>query len=57
MNSAEFTIGNNRIQIAIDFAMPAVNEKYKIRFHVTSLDLKDVKRFKMGVPYFLMTNK
>lgn len=52
LNSAESTIGNNRIQIATDPEIPAVNEKGKIRFHVTDLDLKDVERFKIGIRIF-----
>lgn len=52
LNSAESTIGDNRIQIATEPEIPAVNEKAKIRFHVTDSDLKDVERFKMGIRIF-----
>lgn len=51
-NSAESTIGNNRIQIATVPEIPVINEKCKIRIHVTDLDLKDVQRFTMGMRIF-----
>ncbi|MFY9301309.1 MAG: hypothetical protein WAO91_08995 [Candidatus Nitrosotenuis sp.] len=52
LNSAESTIGNNRIQIATDPEIPTVGEKGKIRLHVSDLDLKDVERFKVGIRIF-----
>jgi len=52
LNSAESTIGNNRIQIATDPEIPTVNQTAKIRLHVTDLDLKDVDRFKAGIRIF-----
>lgn len=51
-NSAESTIGNNRVQIATVPEIPIINEKCKIRIHVTDLDLKDVPRFTMGMRIF-----
>lgn len=52
LNSAESTIGNNRIQIATDPEIPATNQTAKILMHVTDLDLKDVKSFKIGIRIF-----
>lgn len=52
LNSAESTIGDNRVQIATDPEIPTVNEKSKILLHVTDLDLKDVKRFTIGIRIF-----
>ncbi|MEM4249854.1 MAG: hypothetical protein QW395_06185, partial [Candidatus Nitrosotenuis sp.] len=52
MNSAESTIGNNRIQIATDPEIPTTNQTAKILMHVTDLDLKDVKSFKVGIRIF-----
>ena len=51
-NSAESTIGNNRIQIATVPEIPIINEKCKIRVHVTDLNLNDVKGFTMGMKIF-----
>lgn len=51
-NSAESTIGNNRVQIATVPEIPIINEKCTIRIHVTDLDLKDVQRFTMGMRIF-----
>jgi len=51
-NSAESTIGNNRVQIATVPEIPVINEKCTIRIHVTDLDLKDVQRFTMGMRIF-----
>lgn len=52
LNSAESTIGNNRVQIATDPEIPTVNEKSRILLHVTDLDLNDVDRFTMGIRIF-----
>lgn len=52
LNSAESTIGDNRVQIATDPEIPTVNEKARILMHVTDLDLRDVKRFTMGIKIF-----
>lgn len=52
LNSAESTIGNNRIQIATDPEIPTTNQTAKILMHVTDLDLKDVKSFKVGIRIF-----
>jgi len=52
LNSAESTIGNNRIQIATVPEIPETNQTAKIRLHVTDLDLKDVDRFKIGIRIF-----
>jgi hypothetical protein len=52
LNSAESTIGNNRVQIATDPEIPTVSEKSKILLHVTDLDLNDVKRFTIGIRIF-----
>lgn len=52
LNSAESTIGNNRVQIATDPEIPTVNEKSRILLHVTDRDLKDVDRFTMGIRIF-----
>lgn len=52
LNSAESTIGNNRVQIATDPEIPTTNEKSRILVHVTDLDLNDVKRFTMGIRIF-----
>ncbi|HEX9845147.1 MAG TPA: hypothetical protein VGA92_01630 [Candidatus Nitrosotenuis sp.] len=51
-NSAESTIGNNRVQIATDPEIPTVGEKSRILLHVTDLDLNDVNRFTMGIRIF-----
>jgi len=51
-NSAESTIGNNRIQIATDPEFPQINDKVKILVHVTDLELNDVPRFVMGMRIF-----
>ena len=51
-NSAESTIGNNRVQIATVPEIPIINEKCTIRIHVTDLDLKDVQGFTMGMRIF-----
>lgn len=52
LNSAESTIGNNRVQIATDPEIPTVGEKSRILLHVTDLDLNDVDRFTMGIRIF-----
>jgi hypothetical protein len=52
LNSAESTIGNNRIQIATDPEIPATNKTAKILLHVTDLNLNDVERFKIGIRIF-----
>lgn len=52
LNSAESTIGNNRVQIATDPEIPTVDEKSRILLHVTDLDLEDVDRFTMGIRIF-----
>lgn len=52
LNSAESTIGDNRIQIATDPEIPATNQTAKILMHITDLDLKDVERFKIGIRIF-----
>ncbi len=51
-NSAESTIGNNRVQIATNPEIPAAGQKAKILMHVTDLDLNDVKQFVVGVRIF-----
>jgi hypothetical protein len=51
-NSAESTIGNNRVQIATDPEFPSAGQKAKIRMHVTDLDLNDVKEFTVGIRIF-----
>jgi hypothetical protein len=51
-NSAESTIGNNRVQIATDPEIPETGKKTKVIMHVTDLDLNDVKRFVVGVRIF-----
>lgn len=51
-NSAESTIGNNRVQIATVPEIPIINEKSKIRIHVTDLELGDVQGFTMGMRIF-----
>lgn len=52
LNSAESTIGDNRIQIATDPEIPATNQTAKILLHVTDLNLNDVERFKIGIRMF-----
>lgn len=52
LNSAESTVGNNRIQIATDPEIPATNQTAKILLHVTDIDLRDVERFKIGIRVF-----
>lgn len=52
LNSAESTIGNNRVQIATDPEIPTVGEKSKILLHVTDLGLNDAERFTMGIRVF-----
>jgi hypothetical protein len=51
-NSAESTIGNNRVQIATVPEIPVINEKCTIKIHVTDLDLNDVQSFTMGMRIF-----
>lgn len=51
-NSAESTIGNNRVQIATVPEIPIINEKCTIRIHVTDSDLRDVQGFTMGMRIF-----
>lgn len=51
-NSAESTIGDNRVQIATDPEIPQVNEKTKILLRVTDLDLNEVPRFTAGIRVF-----
>ncbi|MGI0003741.1 MAG: hypothetical protein ACREAX_00445 [Candidatus Nitrosotenuis sp.] len=51
-NSAESTIGDNRVQIATEPEIPGVNEKAKILLRVTDLNLDEVKRFTTGIRIF-----
>ena len=51
-NSAESTIGDNRVQIATEPEIPGVNEKAKILLRVTDLNLDEVKRFTVGIRIF-----
>lgn len=51
-NSAESTIGNNRVQIATEPEIPGVDEKVKILLRVTNLNLDEVKRFTVGIRIF-----
>jgi len=51
-NSAESTIGNNRVQIATDPEFPSAGQKAKILMHVTDLELNDVKQFTVGIRVF-----
>jgi hypothetical protein len=51
-NSAESTIGNNRVQIATDPEFPSAGQKAKILMHVTDLELNDVKQFVVGIRIF-----
>lgn len=51
-NSAESTIGDNRVQIATDPEIPQVNEKTKILLRVTDLNLNEVPRFTVGIRIF-----
>ena len=51
-NSAESTIGNNRVQIATDPEFPSAGQKAKILMHVTDLELNDVKEFVVGIRIF-----
>jgi hypothetical protein len=51
-NSAESTIGDNRIQIATEPEIPGVNEKAKILLRVTDLNLEEVERFTVGIRIF-----
>jgi hypothetical protein len=51
-NSAESTIGNNRVQIATDPEIPEAGKKAKVLIHVTDLDLNDVKQFVVGIRIF-----
>lgn len=51
-NSAEETIGDRRVQIATDPEIPEINDKVKVLFRVTDLELKEVSKFTMGVRIF-----
>lgn len=51
-NSAESTIGNNRVQIATEPEIPGVGERAKILLRVTDLNLEEVSRFTVGVRIF-----
>jgi len=51
-NSAESTIGNNRVQIATDPEFPSAGQKARILMHVTDLELNDVKQFTVGIRIF-----
>ncbi len=51
-NSAESTIGDNRVQIATDPEIPQLNDKAKILLRVTDLDLNEVPRFTVGIRIF-----
>lgn len=51
-NSAESTIGDNRVQVATDPEFPQAGQKAKIRMHVTDRDLNDVKQFVVGIRIF-----
>lgn len=51
-NSAESTIGNNRVQIATDPEFPSAGQKARILMHVTDLELNDVKQFVVGIRIF-----
>ena len=51
-NSAESTIGDNRVQIATEPEIPGVDEKVKILLRVTDLNLDEVKRFTVGIRIF-----
>jgi len=51
-NSAEETIGDRRVQIATDPEIPEINDKVKVLFRVTDLDLNEVSKFTMGVRIF-----
>jgi hypothetical protein len=51
-NSAESTIGDNRVQIATDPEIPQINDKTKILLRVTDLDLNEVPRFTVGIRIF-----
>jgi hypothetical protein len=51
-NSAESTIGDNRVQIATVPEIPEIDEKVQILFRVTDLELNEVPRFVMGIRIF-----
>jgi len=51
-NSAESTIGDNRVQIATDPEIPGAGQKAKILMHVTDLELRDVEQFVVGIRIF-----
>ena len=51
-NSAEETIGDRRVQIATDPEIPEINDKVKVLFRVTDLELKEVSKFTIGVRIF-----
>ena len=51
-NSAEQTIGNNRVQIATLPEIPETGEVMQILLRVTDLDLVEVNRFTMGIRVF-----
>ncbi|MEW6044813.1 MAG: hypothetical protein AB1608_11180 [Thermoproteota archaeon] len=51
-NSAESTIGDNRVQIATDPEIPQINDKTKILLRVTDLELNEVPRFTAGIRVF-----
>ncbi|MEM2785352.1 MAG: hypothetical protein QXW37_07985 [Candidatus Nitrosotenuis sp.] len=51
-NSAESTIGNNRVQIATDPEIPQIDDKVKVLLRVTDLELNEVPRFTVGIRIF-----
>lgn len=51
-NSAEETIGDRRVQIATNPEIPEINDKVKVLFRVTDLELNEVSKFTMGVRIF-----
>ena len=51
-NSAEQTIGNNRVQIATLPEFPQIGEESTILFRITDRDYNEVDRFTMGIRIF-----
>lgn len=51
-NSAESTIGGNRVQVATSPEFPELGKTSQILFRVTDIDLKEVDRFTLGVRIF-----
>ncbi len=51
-NSAESTIGDNRVQIATVPEIPEVNDRVQVLLRVTDLKLDEVKHFTMGIRIF-----